>query len=72
MQKLGRFFLLVVIYILLVCFSFLIIPSISWCFGGEFIIVLQHPAHILFGLIVYCIMWGIIFAECFDEDFMSK
>lgn len=72
MEKLCRFVLLALIYLVLVFLSFLVIPSISWAFGGEFISVLQHPVHILFVLVGACTVWGCVFNDCFDENFLSK
>jgi len=72
MEKLFRFTLLAIIFILLMIFTLLIIPSISWLFGGEFVSVLQSPAHLMPMIILGCTVWGAIFNDCFDENFNSK
>lgn len=72
MEKLLRFIGLAIMYLLLICLSLLIIPSASWLFGGEFIATLQHPAHLMFMIILSGFMWAAIFADCFDENFYSK
>jgi len=53
-------------------FTLLIIPSAVWLFGGEFREVLQSPAHLMPMIILGGIIWGVIFHECFDNDFRSK
>ena len=72
MEKLFRFITLTILYILLMMFTLLIIPSAVWLFGGEFREVLQSPAHLMPMIILGSIIWGVIFHECFDDNFRSK
>lgn len=72
MEKLGRFLILTVIYLLLVVGTMLLTPCVSWIFGGEFLFVLQHPLHVLFSLMTGGVVWGIIFESCFNSEFKSK
>lgn len=72
MEKLGRFVILSIVYLILMVLSFIIPASIFWLFGANWMECLQHPAYAIpFGLISI-VGLGIIFYECFDENFKSK
>lgn len=72
MKKLARFTILAVCYIALSVLFYCVIPTISWIFGGEFLAVAQHPLHVLFVGGVILVLLGVIFGECFDNNFCTK
>lgn len=72
MEKLGRFSILLVIYVLAFVFLYTIIPSVVWLFGGSFRGVVQSAPYAAFGIIIYNSLLGVVFNECFDNNFKSK
>lgn len=72
MEKLFRLIILTVIFIVLLSLIHCIIPTLSLLFGGGFLVVIQHPFHIIFMTIIGCIAIGLAYDKCFDEDFLSK
>lgn len=72
MEKLFRFFVVFIMYILMFLIMYITIPSIVWLFGGSFLEVAQHPAHVVLIGLSSLITSGVIIGECFDENFRSK
>lgn len=72
MQKLFRFSLLSVLFVVMFCFLYCLIPSAVWILGGSF----KNVAHDwTYGVIMTLIIVALLcclFAYCFDEDFYEK
>lgn len=71
-NKLTRFILFTVLYIVLWTIGFTLIPLIIKIFGGNFYEVCQHPGYIMIYCIFGTIFWGCVFSEGIDEDFRVK
>jgi hypothetical protein len=72
MEKLARFGILVLLYVLSFVIVYTILPSVVWIFGGSFRDVAQSVPYVLFGVIFINAFLGFIFSECFDTQFKSK
>lgn len=72
MEKLGRFAILVALYIVSFIVVFTILPSIVWLFGGSFKDVAQSAPYVAFSVLFINLFLGVIFSECFDDNFKSK
>jgi hypothetical protein len=72
MEKLGRFSILLLLYVILFIFLFTIIPSIAWIFGGSFRDVVHCAPYVAFAIVGYNCLLGAIFSNCFDTNFKSK
>lgn len=72
MEKLGRFAILLVLYVLSFVIVYTIIPSITWLFGGSFLEVAQCAPYAAFCIIFLNFALGFVFSECFDTNFKSK
>ena len=72
MEKLARFGILVLLYVLSFVIVYTILPSVVWVFGGSFRDVAQSVPYVLFGVIFINAFLGFIFSECFDTNFKSK
>lgn len=72
MEKLARFGILVLLYVLSFVIVYTILPSVVWVFGGSFIDVAQSVPYVLFGVMFINVFLGFIFSECFDTQFKSK
>jgi hypothetical protein len=73
MQKLQRFFILSLVFILFWIVGYAVIPSIAFIFGGSFLIIAQHPAYIFFiGIVALPAALGSLFYECFNSNFYTK
>jgi hypothetical protein len=72
MEKLARFGILVLLYIVCFVIVYTILPSIVWLFGGSFKEVAQSAPYVAFGIMFINLFLGVIFSECFDGNFKSK
>jgi hypothetical protein len=72
MEKLARFGILVLLYVLSFVIVYTILPSVVWIFGGSFRDVAQSVPYVVFAIIFINAFLGFIFAECFDTEFKSK
>jgi hypothetical protein len=72
MEKLARFGILVLLYILSFIIVYSILPSVVWVFGGSFREVVQSAPYAAFGIMFINVFLGFIFSECFDTNFRSK
>lgn len=72
MEKLARFGILLLLYIISYIVLFTIIPSIAWMFGGSFTDVAHCAPYVAFTIVGYNCLLGVIFSECFDTNFRSK
>jgi hypothetical protein len=72
MEKLARFGILVLLYVLSFVIVYTILPSVVWVFGGSFRDVAQSVPYVLFGVMFINVFLGFIFSECFDTNFKSK
>lgn len=72
MEKLGRFAILVILYVLSFVVMYTILPSIAWIFGGSFREVAQSVPYVAFSIILINPLLGFLFSECFDTNFKSK
>ena len=72
MEKLARFFILLIVFVITFLLMYSTLPLIVWLFGGEFLAVVQHPAYVMFAGITLLATLGIVFSECFDTNFYSK
>jgi hypothetical protein len=72
MEKLARFGILVLLYVLSFVIVYTILPSVVWIFGGSFRDVAQSVPYVLFGVMFINVFLGFIFSECFDTQFKSK
>ncbi len=72
MEKLGRFSILLILYVIAFIVLFTIIPSITWIFGGSFLDVAHCAPYVAFCIVGYNCLLGTIFSHCFDENFKSK
>ncbi len=72
MEKLFRFFVLFILYSLLFVIIYSILPAIVWVFGGSFTDVAQSVPYVVFAIIFINVTLGVVFSECFDNDFKSK
>jgi hypothetical protein len=72
MEKLARFGILLLLYVISFIVLFTIIPSITWLFGGSFRDVAHCAPYVGFTIVGYNCLLGAIFSECFDTNFKSK
>lgn len=72
MEKLGRFAILFVLYVIAFIIVYSIIPSIVWVFGGSFTDVAQCAPYAAFCILFINISLAIVFSECFDTNFKSR
>ncbi len=72
MEKLIRFIVALLLFILTLVLFYSILPSIVWIFGGGFKAVAQHPVYVIIFCIVALPFQGFLFSECFDENFYSR
>jgi hypothetical protein len=72
MEKLARFSILVVLYVIMFIICYSIIPGIVWIFGGPFTYVAQSPVYVIVGNLLVHITLGLIFEKSFDSNFKSK
>lgn len=72
MEKLGRFSILLIVYVIAFIILFTIIPFVTWVFGGSFTEVAHFAPYVAFTIVCYNCLLGFIFSECFDTNFKSK
>jgi len=72
MEKLGRFAILVILYVLSFVVMYTILPSIVWIFGGSFKEIAQSVPYVAFCVMFLNLFLGIVFNECFDNNYKSK
>ena len=72
MEKLARFGILVLLYIVCFVIVYTILPSLVWLFGGSFKEVAQSAPYVAFSVMFINLFLGVIFSECFDGNFKSK
>ena len=72
MEKLARFGILVLLYVLSFVIVYTILPSVVWIFGGSFRDVAQSVPYVVFSIMFINLFLGFIFSECFDTEFKSK
>ena len=72
MEKLARFGILVLLYIVCFVIVYTILPSLVWLFGGSFKEVAQSAPYVAFSIILINALLGVLFSECFDGNFKSK
>lgn len=72
MKKLGRFSILLVLYVVLYAVAYSVIPALVALFGGSFLEVAQAPMYIMFAGIMIAVGLGVVFNDSFDSDFCSK
>ena len=72
MQKLTRFIVLSLIFVLIFMLFYSLIPSIVWIFGGSFTDVSQDGVYAAFCTMILIPALGFLFAECFDDKFYPK
>lgn len=72
MEKLFRFSVLFVLYIVAFIVVYSSLPAIVWVFGGSFKEVAQSVPYAVFGILFINLCLGIVFSECFDNNFKSK
>lgn len=73
MEKLQRFLILAIIYLLLWIVAYCIVPTIVFIFGGSFLDVAQHCVYVVMvGIIFLNIGLGILFFDCFTSEFYTK
>lgn len=72
MEKLGRFAILLVLYVIAFVIVYSIIPSVVWIFGGSFLEVAQCALYAAFCIMFINIYLAMVFSECFDTNFKSK
>jgi hypothetical protein len=69
MKKLLRFLILTVLFAISVTLIYSMLPAIVWVFGGSFTEVAQSVPYVLFGGIMTVVAVGIVFSDCFNEEF---
>jgi hypothetical protein len=72
MQKLARFLILSLLFVLTFILFYALIPSIVWIFGGSFTAVSQDGIYAAFCTMILTPALGFLFAECFDDKFYPK
>lgn len=72
MEKLARFGVLFIMYVLSFVVVYTIVPAVVWTFGGSFIEVAQSVPYATFATLFINISLCIIYGECFDTNFRSK
>lgn len=72
MNKFIRFFVAAILYIICWIVMFLVIPSISWVFGANFLDVVQLGPYIGFMITIGNTALGIVFSELFDKEYYFK
>lgn len=72
MEKLFRFIIVALLFVVTAVLFYSILPFIVWIFGGSFKAVAQHPMYV----IIFCLLGlstqGFLFGECFDKNFRNK
>ena len=72
MNKFIRFIVAAILYILCWIAMFLVIPTIAWIFGAEFLDVAQSGAYCALMVIMGNILLGMLFHGFFDKEFNFK
>ena len=72
MEKLFRFSVLFVLYVIAFIVVYSALPAIVWIFGGSFRDVAQSIPYVMFGIIFINVTLGVVFSDCFDNNFKSK
>jgi len=73
MEKLQRFLILAIIYLLLWIVAYCIVPTIVFIFGGSFLAVAQSVAYaVIVGFLIINVALGFLFEACFTNQFYSK
>ena len=72
MEKLARFGILVLLYVLSFVIVYTLLPAVVWIFGGSFKEVAQSVPYALFGIMFINLFLGVIFSQRFDTNFKSK
>lgn len=72
MNRIMRFTLLSILYLVLMIIFYIIPAGIFWMFGAPFLECLQHPVYVFFCSIAINVMLGIQFYDSFDEDYYPK
>lgn len=72
MEKLLRFIILALLFVVTAVLFYSVIPSIAWIFGGSFRAVAQHPMYVILFCLMGLPMQGFLFGECFDSKFYAK
>lgn len=72
MEKLFRFVVLFVLYVIAFILAYSSLPAVVWVFGGSFTEVSQSVPYAVFGIMFINVFLGMIFSECFDNNFKSK
>lgn len=72
MEKLARFGILLLLYVVAFVVVYTIILAVVWTFGGSFTEVAQSVPYATFGILFINLILGVIFSECFDTSFKSK
>lgn len=72
MEKLFRFSVLFVLYVIAFIVIYSSLPAVVWVFGGSFTDVSQSVPYAVFGILFINVTLGMVFSECFDDNFKSK
>lgn len=72
MEKLFRFLIVSLLFVITLVLFYSILPSIVWIFGGSFKEVVQSPVYAIFFCTIGLPALGFLFSECFDEKFYAK
>ena len=72
MERIARFLVLSIVYLILMIGFYLIPAFIFWMFGAPFLECLQHPVYALFIGTGVNVVLGRQFYQSFDEDYYPK
>ena len=72
MEKLFSFSVLFVFYVIAFIVVYSALPALVCIFGGSFTDVAHSIPYVVFGIIFINVTLGVVFSECFDENFKSK
>lgn len=71
-MKLIRILILALLFVVLYIVGLVIIPLITWLFGGSFLEVIQHPGYILVASFFICFGIGCLYVETINSDYQFK
>jgi hypothetical protein len=72
MEKLLRFVIVSLLFVLTFMLFYCLLPLIVWVFGGSFTEVSQSVPYVIFCAFIILPFQGFLFSECFDQNFKSK
>ena len=72
MEKLFRFLILTLLYIVGFIFFYNIVPCLAWLFGGSYTAISQSAEYAAFSIVFINLFLAVIFHECFNGNFKSN